>query len=398
MQVIKGGVTAAKGFQAAGVPCGIKQSGKKDLALMWSERPCSVAALFTSNSLAAAPIVVSRNHTLSGKARAIVANSGNANACTGKQGLSDAITMAQITGKELAVDPHEIVVASTGIIGVPLPMQKVGSGIGAAVAALSVNGSGEAAEAIRTTDTTQKEIAVGMTIGGRSASLGGIAKGAGMIAPNMATMLAFLTTDAEIEPSILKQCLAEAVESSFNAITVDGDMSTNDMVVLLSNGASGVRLSGTSDTEAFQEALNYLCRELARMIVKDGEGATKFIEIQVNKAGSESAAKKIALTVANSNLVKTAFFGEDANWGRIMAAIGNAGVVIDSDRVDVLFGEEKVVESGQGVVFCVDTVNEILKSPEITVRINLNAGDARAKIWTTDLSYEYVKINAHYRT
>jgi glutamate N-acetyltransferase/amino-acid N-acetyltransferase len=398
LQDIKGGVTAAKGFQAAGVPCGIKQSGKKDLALLWSERPCSVAALFTSNRVAAAPIVVSRNHTSSGKARAIVANSGNANACTGKQGLSDAITMAQITGKELAVDPHEIVVASTGIIGVPLPMQKVGSGIGAAVAALSVNGSRDAAEAIRTTDTTQKEIAVEMTIGGRLASLGGIAKGAGMIAPNMATMLAFLTTDAEIEPSILKQCLAEAVESSFNAITVDGDMSTNDMVVLLSNGASGVRLSGTSDTEAFQEALNYLCRELAKMIVKDGEGATKFIEIQVNKAGSESAAKKIALTVANSNLVKTAFFGEDANWGRIMAAIGNAGVVIDNDRIDILFGEEKIVESGQGIVFCIDTVNEILKAPEMTLQINLNAGDARAKIWTTDLSYEYVKINAHYRT
>lgn len=398
MKIIEGGVTAAKGFKAAGVSCGIKQSGKKDLAVIYSEKPSSVAALFTSNTLAAAPIAISRKHTSSGKARAIVANSGNANACTGQQGVSDAVAMAQIAGKELGIDPHQVVVASTGIIGVPLPMQKISSGIQKAVVALSENGSGDAAEAIRTTDTNEKEIAVETRIAGKSAVLGGIAKGAGMIAPNMATMLAFLTTDVDIDSSLLKKCLVDAVENSFNTITVDGDMSTNDMVVLLANGASGVKLSGSPEIEEFQKALGYVCSQLAKMIVKDGEGATKFIEIEVDQANSEKEAKKIALSIANSNLVKTAFFGEDANWGRIMAAIGNSDAIVDADKIDILFGDEKVVGSGQGMVFCVDTINEILKAPEIKVKVSLNTGSAKARIWTTDLSYEYVKINAHYRT
>lgn len=399
LRVIKGGVTAAKGFKAAGVSCGIKQSGKKDLAVIYSEQLSSVAALFTSNALAAAPVRISRNHAASGKAHAIVANSGNANACTGEQGISDAIAMAQITGEELAVDPHQVIVASTGVIGVPLAMEKIRLGIREAVADLRDNGSGDAAEAIRTTDTAAKEIAVEIEIGGKRIAVGGIAKGAGMIAPNLATMLSFVTSDAAVDPPLLKQCLKCSVDNSFNMITVDGEMSTNDTVVLLANGASGVKIStGSPGATEFQGALDYVCSELARMIVKDGEGATKFIEIAVEKAKRAEDARKIALSIANSNLVKTAFFGEDANWGRIMAAVGGAGIAVDPDKIDVFLGSEQVVSSGQGSIFCAETVSRALKAPEMKVRVSLNAGKAEAKVWTTDLSYEYVKINAHYRT
>lgn len=397
---IPGGITAPSGFEATGVASGIKESGKKDLALIFSEAPGRAAVVFTTNKIQSASILVSKNHLAQGPVQAIVINSGNANTCTGEQGLSHAVQMAQITADLLKILPQNVLVASTGIIGVALPMEKVKQGITEAVKVLARGGSQEAAQAIMTTDTFFKETAIQFEVGGQIVKIGGIAKGSGMIAPNMATMLAFLTTDAHIEQICLRDCLRKSVNKSFNMITVDGQPSTNDMVAILANGMAGNNeiVLGRESASVFGTALDFVCQELAKMIVKDGEGATKFIEIQVKGAKNIDDARRVARAIANSNLVKTAFFGEDANWGRIMAAIGSAGAEFDPSKINLFFGSEMVVANGEGLFYEEARVNRVLKSAEIKVTVDLNTGEAGATVWTTDLSYEYVKINAAYRT
>lgn len=397
---IPGGITAPQGFKAAGVASGIKESGKKDLALIFSELPTTAAAVFTTNRIPSASILVSKNHLAEGRIHAVVINSGNANACTGELGLEHAIQMAKATANWLEILPQNVLVASTGIIGVTLPMEKIKGGIAAAIKVLARGGSQDAAQAIMTTDTFFKEMAIQFEVGGQIVKIGGIAKGSGMIAPNMATMLAFLTTDAHISDGCLTDCLRESVNRTFNMITVDGQQSTNDMVAILANGMAGNKeiIFGKKSTFIFQEALNFVCQELAKMIIKDGEGATKFIEITIKGAESVDDAKRIAQAIANSNLVKTAFFGEDANWGRIMAAIGSSGAEFEPSKINLFFGSEMIVANGEGLSYEEARVNQVLKSAEIKVTVDLNTGEAGATVWTTDLSYEYVRINAAYRT
>lgn len=396
------GITAPKGFKANGIACGIKESGKKDLAIISSDKPASAAAVFTTSKVQAAPVLISKEYIEDGIIQAIIINSGNANACTGEEGLKNSVLMTELTAAELKISPQNILVASTGIIGVQLPIGKIKEGIKDVVKSLSVErgNSKNAAEAIMTTDTFSKELSVEFNIDDVLVSIGGIAKGSGMIAPNMATMLCFITTDANIKNNLLKNNFKKAVDLSFNMITVDGETSTNDMVTILANGLAGNKeiTEGSKEESIFCEALNFLCVELAKMIVKDGEGATKFIEISVENAKSFTDAKNIALSVANSNLVKTAFFGEDANWGRIMAAIGKTEVDINSDLVDIYFEDQQIVKGGMGFLLDEEKVSRILKSKEIKVKIDLKNGWDKAKVWTSDLSYDYVKINADYRT
>ena len=401
--VIEGGVTAAKGYQAAGLHCGIKKSNP-DLALVYSRVRATAAGVFTRNAAQAAPVVVSREHLASVQAQAVVANSGNANACTGEQGLQDARLMAELAGKALQIHPSQVVVASTGVIGVPLPMDKVKEGISQAAAALSETGGHGAAQAIMTTDTMPKEIAVKIELSGVPVTIGGMAKGSGMIHPNMATMLCFITTDAAIAPDLLKEALKEATDKSFNRITVDGDTSTNDMVVVLANGEAGNALVASKDGDysKFLQGLQHVCTYLARQIVVDGEGATKFIEVRVVNALSEQEAYKIANTVATSSLFKTAMFGEDANWGRIIAAAGYSGAAFDPGKVDIYLesaaGKEQTAKKGMGLPFDEGKAAQILKEKEIKVIIDLQQGREEAYVWTCDLSYEYVRINAEYRS
>jgi glutamate N-acetyltransferase/amino-acid N-acetyltransferase len=406
-----GEITMPKGFRASGITCGIKQSGKKDMALIVSDHPASVAAVFTTNKMAAAPVLLSRKHVANGVARAIVVNSGNANACTGDQGMKDAQSMAELTAKALGIEVDEVIVASTGIIGVPMPMDVVTEGIRTAVKSLASNvkNGADAAEAILTTDTFKKE--VGLAIEVRDAvdsskaslahrstiKIGGMAKGSGMIEPNMATMLAFITTDAEVDPGMLHHMLKKAVEVSFNSITVDGDTSTNDMVTVLANGASGVKITKKNEP-FFQKALEMACIELAQLIVRDGEGATKLIEIEVTGAKSNLDAKKAAKAIANSNLVKTAFFGQDANWGRVVCAAGYSSADVDANKIDVYYGDQKLVENGQPIKVDAEKIGSILKQTDIKVLVDLKLGEGNATVWTCDFSYDYVKINAEYHT
>jgi len=402
-------ITTPEGFLAAGVACGIKASGRKDLALIVSELPCVAAATFTTNKVKAAHIVVCRENLRPQKAtvRAIVVNSGNANCCTGKQGVEDARQMCEWTARELSaqrhlnIQPHEVLVASTGVIGVPLPMDKVKQGITMAVAHLSRQGGKEAAEAIMTTDTKPKFAAVRLELFGKVMHIGGIAKGAGMIAPNMATMLCFIGTDACIGRKALQSALRYAVERSFNSITVDGDTSTNDTVVLMANWmAGGSEIAEDSDAFLrFREALTALCQRLAKMIAADGEGATKLVEICVTGAESERDAKAVALTVANSLLVKTALFGNDPNWGRIAAAVGRAPARVKSETLAIRLGEFECFRRGEPVTFDEVAAHEWLKaSREITLHIDLGIGAASWTVWTCDLSTEYVRFNAEYTT
>jgi glutamate N-acetyltransferase/amino-acid N-acetyltransferase len=403
-----GSITTPEGFLAAGVACGIKASGRKDLALIVSELPCVAAATFTSNKVKAAHIVVCRENLRPQKAtvRAIVVNSGNANCCTGGQGVEDARRMCEMAAHELStqrglnIQPHEVLVASTGVIGVRLPMDKVKQGITMAVAHLSRQGGQEAAEAIMTTDTKPKFAAVRLELFGKVIHIGGIAKGAGMIAPNMATMLCFIGTDACIGRKALQSALRYAVERSFNSITVDGDTSTNDTVIALANWATGREIAeGTPELERFQSALTALCQRLARMIAADGEGATKLVEICVTGAESERDAKAVALTVANSLLVKTALFGNDPNWGRIAAAVGRAPARVKSETLTIRLGEFECFRRGEPVPFDEAAAHEWLKaSREITLHIDLGIGAASWTVWTCDLSTEYVRFNAEYTT
>ena len=397
---VPGGVTAPRNFQASGVSCGLKESGGKDLALIYSETPATTAALFTTNRVVAAPVELSKENVEEGLVRAILINSGNANACTGEQGLRDAREMAEIAAHQLGISPKEILIASTGPIGRLLPMDRVRKGIELAVRSLTPTGGSEAAEAILTTDTCPKEVAVQFQIGERTVTLGGMAKGSGMIAPHLATLLVFITSDIKIEKGCLKTCLQRAVDKSFNMITVDGDTSTNDMVAVLANGAAGNDevVSGTPGEVFFQETLDYVCIQLAKMIVKDGEGATKFLEIRIRGAASQEDARKAAMAVANSNLVKTAFFGEDPNWGRIICALGYSGAEVHPSKMDLYFGDEQIVKAGSPLEYDREKLGQILRLPEIVICANLHAGECEAVVWTCDLSYDYVRINSQYHT
>jgi glutamate N-acetyltransferase/amino-acid N-acetyltransferase len=405
-KTISGGITAAPGFQAAGAHAGIKKSNttKPDVAIIFSETPAVTAGVFTQNYVKAAPVLVSQQVVSEGTARAVVINSGNANACTGDKGVEDAHLMTRWTAEGLGIDSKQVLVGSTGVIGHQLPLERVKIGIDKAVSALSVDGGHQAALAILTTDLATKEVAVQLNLGSTVVTIGGMAKGSGMIHPNMATMLAFITTDASIEQATLKRAVKKASDKSFNMITIDGDTSTNDMFVVLANGKAQNKIikEASADFDAFQEALDYVCIELAKMIAKDGEGASKLIEAKVIHAATEEDARTVAKAVVSSNLVKSAMFGEDANWGRILCSIGYSGAIINPDKVDIWIastkGEEKMAVQGMGLDFDENRSKEILKEKEIRIIIDLNEGTAGAKAWGCDLTYDYIKINADYRT
>ncbi len=397
---MENGITAPRGFKAAGISCGIKKKGNKDLALIYSEVMARATALFTTNQVKAAPLKISAKHIKEGKAQAIVINSGIANAATGKKGLKDAKEMTKIVAKELGIEKEDVLVASTGTIGTFLPVDKITEGIKKAKGKLSREGGGDASQAIMTTDTFPKEVAVKLEIGGKKAIIGGVAKGAGMISPHLATMLSFITTDVMISGELLKKALKSSIAKSFNMITVDGEESTNDMVVILANGLAGNKeiVEADENFRKFSSGLDEVTLKLAKMIVKDGEGAAKFIEIEVKNALEWEDAKRMAFSIANSLLVKTAIFGEDANWGRIMAAIGNSGVKIEEDKIDIYLKDLKLASKGCGIKYSEEEAKKILKEKEIKIIVDLNLGEESAKVWTCDLTPEYVKINAHYRT
>jgi glutamate N-acetyltransferase / amino-acid N-acetyltransferase len=398
---IEGGVTAAQGFRAAGIHAAIKKR-KKDLAIVVSDRPAVVAGVFTKNKVVAAPLVVDKAQLeRSPLARAIVVNSGNANACTGERGLNDAWCMVTTAAKALDVPAGEVLVSSTGVIGQTLPMDNIVSGINTAAPLLSREGHADAAEAIMTTDTFVKEVAVTVNLAGVDVAIGGMAKGSGMIAPNMATMLAFVTTDARMSPAVMQGALRLAADRSFNRISVDGDMSTNDMVLLMANGAAGgPEIASTSDPSygAFYDALEHVLTRLSKMIVMDGEGATKFVEVRVVEAASEAVAAQAARAIANSSLVKTAINGEDANWGRILAAVGYSGIDFNPDDTEISFGALPILRRNYAVDFSEDEAKKVLSEKEIVITVSLHQGSASATFWTCDLSKAYVDINANYRT
>lgn len=401
MIVLEGSVTSPQGFLAQGVVAETKKNAKKDLAIIYSTTPCTAAGVFTTNIVRAACVDLNRNHLKDGKAQAIVVNSGNANACTGEQGWEDAVAMAASTAECLELRPQDMLVASTGVIGVYLPMEQIKQGIVAAAGTLSEAGGSNAAEAILTTDLATKEVAVEVDMAGYPVRIGAIAKGSGMIHPNMATMLCFITTDVGITNKCLDSMLRSAVGQSFNMISVDGDTSTNDMALILANGQAGNPLLDDPDSEAgqaFQKALDYVTITLAKMIARDGEGANHLIEVQVENAPDEATAKTIARAITASNLIKAAVFGEDANWGRILAAAGYCGAQFDPGRVDIYLGEEMVAQDGMGLVFDEDLARQELQKDTVIIRLDLKSGQYSATAWGCDLSYEYVRINAAYRT
>jgi glutamate N-acetyltransferase/amino-acid N-acetyltransferase len=388
------GVTFARGFRAAALHCGIRKN-TRDLALIVSDTPARGAGVFTANLFCAPPVLLSKAHLHSETVRAILVNSGNANAATGEPGYRAAVTCAEETAYRLGCPPNEIIVASTGIIGVPLPVEKIIASLDTLVAALAPDGGADAAQAILTTDTFAKQRACEVPLSGGTVRIGGIAKGAGMIMPNMATMLAFITTDAAVERHTLQRLLKHAVARSFNRITIDGDTSTNDMAVMLANGASGVALR-PEDEACFGAALDELCHALALLIVRDGEGATKFVAVTVAGAPSETAADAIARTIANSPLVKTALTGCNPNWGRILAAAGRAGVPFDPASVQVFLNNVPTVRDGIAADVAKDVLDAVMREKDIEIRLQLNIGTARATVWTCDLSHAYVDINIAY--
>lgn len=390
---ITGGINAPKGFKSAGINCGIKQE-KKDLALIFSEAPCNVAATFTSNIVKAAPVQYDQKIVAKGRAQAIIINTGNANCCTGKRGYNDAVKMAKLTAKELGISSEKVLVCSTGIIGRFLPMDKITAGIPIVARKLSSENFMDAAEAIMTTDLVTKHIAVEFGAGKTKVIIGAIAKGSGMIQPNMATMLCFIGTDAVVNPHFMRKALKEAVSQSFNRITVDGDMSTNDTVILMANGLAGNdEISAKKYGKLFVEALNFICRVLAQKIVRDGEGATKFITIHIKNAKTIKEADKAARMVANSPLVKTAIYGENPNWGRMMAALGASGALFSPGKVNIFIDRLQVVKSGIRAEYDEEDAREIMRKKEINILINLGVGRAESEIWTCDFSHKYVDIN-----
>ena len=401
MKILAGGITAVPGILAAGVAAGLKKGGALDLALIFSEREAAIAGVFTTNTVVAPPLLLDRRRLRRGKGRAFIVNSGNANACTGRRGYADAVTMAALTARALDVSQADVYVGSTGVIGKPLPMEKIKAAIPLLAARLHRHGGKDAARAIMTTDTAIKTAAVSDTIGGRTVTVGGIAKGSGMIHPNMATMLAYLATDAHVPQAVLQRGLRQATAQSFNRIPVDGDTSTNDMVLCMANGMAGNRpwTPGSIDARRFQTLLDHVCLDLAKKIAWDGEGATKFVELRVKGAKTEADALRAAVTIATSNLVKTAWFGEDANWGRIMAALGRSGARVVEDRIALMVGSVQIVRRGMGLGHdAEEQAHTVMKSREFNVTVDLGSGRAEATVWTTDLTVDYIKINASYRS
>lgn len=398
---MKGGITAPKGFLAAGIYSGIKKTKQLDLALIVSEKPGPIAGVFTSNTLPAAPVILDRLHLKKGIGQAVIVNSGNANAFTGQEGLAHAREMGRIVAEQLHMPLHHVFVGSTGVIGVPLPMTALRNGIPALILRLRKAGYKEAAQAIMTTDTRPKEIAVQRRIGGKMVTIGGIAKGSGMIHPDMATMLAYLTTDVVIDQKTLQKTLRTVADQSFNCISVDGETSTNDTVLCLANGLAGntlIRGSSPAATQ-FQNLLHEACHFLAMEICRDGEGATKIIKIEISGASSHKAAKQFAQTLATSPLVKTAIFGADPNWGRIIAALGQAGLPLHPNRIVIAFNGLPIVKDGKGLGPRIEAqIQKIMRRPSFTISVSLGTGTGSSTIWTTDLTYDYIKINASYRS
>ena len=404
MKVIEGGVCAAKGFLANGVHCGIRKNhSKKDLSLIFSTVPASAAAVYTTNLVKGAPLTVTKKHIANGTAQAVICNSGNANTCNAN-GIKIAEEMSALAASALGISADDVVVASTGVIGQPLSIAPIAAGLPELVAGLSDNGSGTAAEGIMTTDTVRKEVAVEFTLGGKTCRLGGIAKGSGMIHPNMATMLVFLTTDAAISPAMLQKALSGDIANTFNMLSIDGDTSTNDMVTILANGLAGnpeVTEEG-EDFTAFMQALNSVTIALCRKIAGDGEGATKLLECKVTGAADLATAKTVAKSVICSSLLKAAMFGADANWGRVLCAIGYSGADVDVKKVDVAYsspaGTVTVCKDGAGLDFSEEKAKQVLLEKEIEILVDLNSGDAASTAWGCDLTYDYVRINGDYRT
>ena len=403
MKTVSGGVCAAKGFKANGLHCGIrKNKTKKDVALIYSENVANAAAVYTRNLVKAAPLTVTKMHLADGKAQAVICNSGNANACNAN-GIEVAENTCALVAEKLGVSANDVVVASTGVIGQPLDITPIANGLDALIAGLGDN-STDAAEGIMTTDTVKKEIAVTFEIGGVTCTMGGIAKGSGMIHPNLATMLVFITTDCAISSEMLQKALSADVKKTFNMVSVDGDTSTNDMVTVLANGMAGNKeiTAEGAEFETFMQALNSVTVYLCRMIAGDGEGATKLLECTVKGAKDEQTAKTVAKSVICSSLTKAAMFGADANWGRILCAIGYSGADVDVHKVGVKFvsaaGEILVCENGAGVAFSEELAKKILLEKEIGIMVTLGSGDACATAWGCDLTYDYVKINGDYRT
>ncbi len=405
IQEAAGGVTAAAGFVAGGLHAGLKKCpDKKDLAIIHSLAPAVVGAVFTQNKFAAAPVNWCRQVVAGGRAQAVVVNSGNANACTGAEGAANAAEMAAVCGKALQAPPEQVLVCSTGVIGVQLPMPLLREGIATCAAQLSTQGGQAAAEAIMTTDLYCKETAVSYQYQGKTVTVGGIAKGSGMIHPNMATMLCFITTDLQIEAAALQQAVKEAADASFNMVTVDGDTSTNDSMLVLANGQAGnetVQAGGAGYAE-FVQALTLVAARLARLMAYDGEGATKLLECQVCGAPSLQDARLAAKAVVGSSLVKAAFYGEDANWGRIACAAGYSGAQFDTAKVNLRLqsaaGEIELMRDGSGLVFDEEAAKQVLQEREIFINLDLGSGEYQATSWGCDLSHEYVNINADYRS
>ena len=404
MKIISGGVCAAKGFTANGVHCGIRKNrDKRDLSLILSSVRANAAAVYTTNLVKGAPLIVTKNHISDGYAKAIICNSGNANTCN-KNGIEVAEKISELLAQELKISTDDVVIASTGVIGQPLDVEPIKNGIPELVKGLSDDKSSQAAEGIMTTDTRQKEIAVSFEIGGKECRIGGIAKGSGMINPNMATMLVFITTDCAISSEMLREALSSDVQNTFNMISIDGDTSTNDMVTVLANGLAGncQIVSKGKDFETFMEALNTVCVYLCRMIAGDGEGATKLLECRVSGASDLKTAKTVAKSVVCSSLTKAAMFGSDANWGRVLCAIGYSGADVDVNKIDVCFKSEKgtikVCENGSGIDFSEEKAKEILLENEIDILVDLKSGSFSSRAWGCDLTYDYVKINGDYRT
>jgi len=404
MKIISGGVCAAKGFKANGIHCGIRKNKiKKDLALVVSDTVCTAAAVYTTNLVKGAPLLVTKSHISNGKAQAIICNSGNANTCNAN-GIEIAEKMSELVASKTNINANDVVVASTGVIGQPLDIAPIKEGMDELVGGLSYNGNLDSAEAIMTTDTISKQVAVEFTIGDKTCRIGGMAKGSGMIHPNMATMLVFITTDVNITSDMLQKALSNDIQNTFNMISIDGDTSTNDMVTVLANGMAGNELIDKEDNnyKTFMTALNTVTIGLCKMIAGDGEGATKLLECLVSGAKDLDTAKKVAKSVICSSLLKAAMFGADANWGRVLCAIGYSGASVDVNKIDVSFksikGEIEVCKMGSGVDFSEEKAKEILLEKEIEILVDLNDGEYNSKAWGCDLTYDYVKINGDYRT
>ncbi len=387
------------GFQAAGVEANIKKQGIRDLGLIFSEVPAKAGGVFTRNLVQAAPVLLDRKLIQSGQARAIIVNSGNANCCTGNQGMEDARAMGQTVAEGLGITPDQVLVASTGVIGAPMPMDRIIAAIPGLVNSLDPGGFSDIALAMMTTDTVPKLVSKQGRINSKTFTVTAVAKGAGMIRPDMATMLCFVCTDIDADPEYLSYALYMACERSFNRITIDGDTSTNDTALILANGLSGVAIENSVHKASFQRVLDDVLLYLAKLMVKDGEGATKLVEINVTGALSDEDAHAVAGTIGNSNLVKTAFFGEDANWGRILAAAGRAGVYLEPDRINIFFNEVLMCQNGMGCGPEAERqATSVMKKPEYAIRVDLQIGTGKATMYTCDFSYDYVKINADYRS